>query len=212
MNDQQAVEKEGGNPNANAPPTNGCSLAKKVCREKLSILRDLVVLKKAIPKFDLYSHDPTEWVSIVKRATEDYESPKEILNYLHSFFKQSSMLTWYITVKLSITDLDILLENLKKKAHEEMVKAHKLADLQFDEYLKEIKYTGTSKLEEFIKSKLLLFADLYSFFPKEAAHEKVFYQMGSTWSLAFMPYRQDDLKVILEVAKVWDNVNSSANS
>lgn len=192
-----------------APQTHESSLAKKLCREKLSVLRDLVVLKKIIPKFDLYRHDPTEWVSMVKRVTEDYEKPTEILSYLHSFFKQTSMLTWYITVKLQITDLDILLEKLDKKAHEELVKAHKLADLQFDQYLVEIKYTGTSKLEQFIKTKLLLFADLYPFFTKEAAHEKVFYQMGTKWSSTFLPYRMDELDVILEVAKIYDNVTAN---
>lgn len=179
--------------------------AKKIRFEKVSILKDLLELKRAIPQFSLYLHDPSEWVSTVKMAVAQYEQPNEIMTYLHSFFKQKAMVTWYLTVKLTATDLEVFRGLLEKKVHTELVKAHKLADLHLDEYLKEIKYTGEKKLEEFLKTKLLLFADLYPFFPKEKVHEKIFYQMGEQKAILFMPFRKDTLDVILHAAQMYEN-------
>lgn len=187
-------------------PEENSSNAKRTCTLSVSVFNDLLSLKSKIPKFDMFQHEPSEWVSTVKRAVEGYQQPNEIMKYLHSFMLQKSMVEWFVKSRMGTAELDAFRGHLEKETTVKLLECHTLADLHLDEFLTKIKYDGSDKIQEFFKRKLLLFSDLYPTFTKEKAHEKMFYQLGAKFVSEFLPYRKDTLEVIMQVAKIYDQL------
>lgn len=171
-----------------------------------SIFKDLEVLQETIPVFDLFEHDVAQWIATVKSATSKYDTPDDIMKFLHSFFKQDEMITWYVKQKHGKKKLDEFKDLLEVKVIDELTRNHKLADLHFDEFLNEIKYQGKARIQKFIQEKLRIFANLYPFFPKEKVHEKIFFQLPSDQVSEFLLYKKAKIKVILKIAAISDGV------
>lgn len=195
------------NPNSagDKSATQRASGPKRICIRS-SIFQDLERLNSIIPKFNLFEHDVSQWISTVKEATSGYDAPDDIMKFLHSFFAQKPMITWFVKEKLGSTKLEDFKDRLEEKATKELIRSHKLADLHLNEYLTEIQFTGKARITEFIQRKLLLFADLYPFFPKEKVHEKIFYQLTDDLIPEFLPYRKAELKVIIQNAQITDGL------
>lgn len=181
------------------------SAAKRV-RVGASIFKDLEKLQQAIPKFDLYEDDVASWISTVKGAVQQYESPNDIMQFLHSFFVQDRLITWYIKQKHGKSKLEDFKDSLEAEVTSQLIRDHELADLHFDAFLGEMKYTGAAKVQTFLKEKFLLFANLYPFFPKDRVAEKIFFQLSQDLIPEFLPYRKAKVSVILKCAAVTDGV------